>query len=90
MNIEIKYDGAYPNLCRGTLIVIIEDKEWVFPDYCLESGGCICRSEDWDMWAESGKWNINEYPDGFPEELKEVVLEAVNEQIGWGCCGGCI
>ena len=94
MNIVVKYDGEYPNLCSGNLIVIIDDKEWEFPDYCLSSGGHICGGAhtDWDMWTTEGPWSIIDWPEGFPDDkyLKLNVIEAVNSSIRWGCCGGCI
>lgn len=88
--IRIEYDGAYPCLCMGHLKVWIGDKLWDFGEYCLSSGGCIKRDDDWDMWAEQGKWDIVQWPNGFPEELQSEVLDAVNLEIPWGCCGGCI
>ena len=90
--IKIKYDGAYPNLCSGHLEVWINDIYYDFGKYCLISGGCIMRDEDWDMWAEEGPWKIDKdsYPKDFPEEYKERLLEVINEELPWGCCGGCI
>lgn len=92
MDIKVEYNGAYPNLCRGDLFVIIDSVRWKFPDCALSSGGEICRNEDWDMWAVSGPWSIEEWPEEFPEDeyLRLNVVEAVNSNICWGCCGGCI
>ena len=92
MNIGVKYDGEYPNLCRGNLIVIIDGEEWKFPDYCLLSGGDIHRDDDCNMWATEGPWEIRDWPEGFPDDelLRLNVLEAVNTSIPFGCCGGCI
>ena len=42
------------------------------------------------MWASEGEWFIDEFPEGFQEELKEIVLSKINEEIPHGCCGGCI
>ena len=88
--IKIDYDGEYPNLCSGHLIVYVNDTKYDFPDYCLSSGGCVCRDDDWNMWAESGPWNICDWTVNFPEELKEHTLDEINITIPWGCCGGCI
>lgn len=90
MNISIKYDGKGPTLCYGTLIAVIDGKKWVFPDDCLLSGGSIKRSKDWDMWATKGKWSITDWPADFPQSLQQIVIDAVNDQIPHGCCGGCI
>ena len=29
-------------------------------------------------------------PKDFPEEYKEKLLEVINEELPWSCCGGCI
>lgn len=90
MKITVKYDGRYPNLCRGTLVVTIDGKEWTFPNYCLSSGGCVSFDDDWQEEVTGGPWKITDWPDGFPEEHKVATLDAVNDQVEWGCCGGCI
>ena len=85
---SIKYDGAYPNLCSGTLRVVtsmglpLVEKVWVFPSYCMRSG----VSEH----VEYGDWSINDWPEGFPEDLKQDVVSMVNAKVPHGCCGGCI
>lgn len=91
MKIKIKYDGAYPNLCSGQLIIYIGRKKYEFPDYCLSSGGSAgVDHTTWDSFCTKGPWSIKEWPQEFPNELKESVTEAVNSQIPLGCCGGCI
>ena len=47
-NIEIKYDGKYPCLCMGHLIVIVDGIEYDFGECCLDSGGSVRFDEDWD------------------------------------------
>ena len=90
MNIEIKYDGAYPNLCRGNLVVVIDGHKWLFPSYCLVSGGSVSFDENWSEHVSEGEWGIDEWPEGFPEEHKAAVLTAVNNEVPCGCCGGCV
>lgn len=92
MNIKINYDGKYPNLCSGRLIVYIDGEKWDFGTHCLVSGGCIKRDKDWNMWTEQGDWYIRDedYPKDFPEEYKELVINEINACIPHGCCGGCI
>lgn len=90
MNIKIEYDGKYPCLCMGHLIVWIDDVKWDFGSYSLSSGGSIHRDTDWNMWASEGEWFVDEWPQGFPDELKELVLREINKEIPHGCCGGCI
>lgn len=90
MKIEIKYDGRYPNLCSGQLIAVIDGKEWIFPQYCLSSGGSVSFDNEWNEKVTHGKWAITEYPFDFPDELKSLIEQAVNEEIDQGCCGGCV
>ena len=89
MDIKIEYDGSYPNLCRGNLVVIIDGSRWDFPDCCLYSNGGINPNYE---GTYKGPWEINgdDWPEDFPEELKGLVTKAINEQIPLGCCGGCI
>lgn len=91
MNIEINYDGKWPNLCSGKLVVTIDNIIYEFPDFCLYSGGRAYFSNGYrDEHIEKGQWSIDRWPKGFPEELKEEVLSAINGKISWGCCGGCL
>ena len=88
--LEIEYDGGYPNLCSGGLVVTIDGKRWVFPSHCLSSGGSVWFDAGWSEHIESGPWSISEWPEDFPEDLKEETEREVNYQIPWGCCGGCV
>ncbi len=90
MTIIIEYDGSFPNLCRGQLLVIINGEKWFFPDCCLKSGGYVFFDKERMEHIESGPWTIEEWPENFPEELKDKVTEAVNEGVSKGCCGGCV
>lgn len=90
-NLEfVSYDGKYPNLCSGILIMKLNDNEIVFPNYCLSSGGSVSFTEDWDEIVTGGEWTISEFPKDFPIELKDRANEIVNENIDYGCCGGCV
>ena len=90
INIKIEYDGKYPSLCSGSLVVKIDGKRWAFPAYCL-----ISHRDTWlDNYGEEhisrGKWSIEKWPAGFPENLKVIVEQEVNEELPYGCCGGCL
>lgn len=91
-DIHVSYNGTYPNLCSGTLVVEIEDRVWRFPSYCLSSGGSVWFSSGWEEHVEYGPWTITEFPEDFPDcpYLRDAVQRAVNDSIQWGCCGGCI
>lgn len=78
----VSYDGEYPHLCVGTLVLRIGG-EVVSLENCLESGGYL----DDDYCQVEGEWSVS-----LPKELehlKEEITEIVNENIEHGCCGGC-
>lgn len=87
----VSYDGKWPCLCYGTLIIKVNGKTYSFKEAMI-SGGRIMGgpSTDWDMWSEQGDWEINleEHPE--LEQYKEEITKVVNENVEHGCCGGCI
>lgn len=87
---KIEYDGSYPNACRGNLVVVVNEKRWEFPRYCLSSGGSVWFDANWMEHIESGPWSVSEWPKNFPKEYRNAVVEAINEEIPCGCCGGCV
>lgn len=85
----ISYDGDFPNLCRGTLIMELDGKKITFSEFCLSSGGNVSFDAEWNEKVTQGNWKISKFPIGFPEELRDRAVELVNENIRLGCCGGC-
>lgn len=94
----VSYDGAYPNLCRGTLVLEIDGKtvrfgnneDCDYPDFWY-SGGRICRGKNWNMWAERGPWKAGFSSDTpFTEEEQKQLLKVFQDNVHEGCCGGCI
>ena len=86
----ISYDGAYPNLCRGTLVLEFEGVRYEIED-CLLSGGRVWFDVDWKEYVEEGLWSVDD--DKLPEILKpyaKYIECLVNENVPLGCCGGCI
>lgn len=82
----ISYDGEYPCLCSGDLVVRIDGKE-------VDLGSCLCSGgnvwfDDWRGYADFGKWSVD-VPEEYAEYTKEIT-RVVNENVEWGCCGGCI
>lgn len=55
----ISYNGKWPNLCSGTLVLNIDGKDYTFRQV-LSSGGRIWFSDDWsDSGVEHGHWRLN-------------------------------
>ena len=92
----ISYDGKYPYLCMGTLVLEIDGikhsfgNEGRFPEF-WESGGTCGFAGDWEANVTAGEWIIN--ADEIPEQFKKYVNEIdkiFNNNVPQGCCGGCI
>ena len=97
-NVEfISYSGKYPCLCMGVLTLKIDGEEVKFGnkysnkdvDYATfwHSGGGI----DNNYYAYSGEWEID--VEELPEQYRKYATEignVFNENVEYGCCGGCI
>lgn len=92
MDIKIDYNGKYPTLCSGNLKVTVDGKLWQFPPFCLYSGGGVWFDfgNERNEHVKYGEWTICDWPENFPEKLKDVVMKKINAEIPYGCCGGCI
>lgn len=84
----VKYTGEWPCACYGELTVKIDGEEVTFASGCLTSGGSVWFDKDWDEHVEEDPWSVS-LPDEYVKYTKEVE-EVVNENIPWGCCGGCV
>lgn len=91
----VSYDGKWPALCCGILILMIDDKKCIFENILSSSGSVLFSSDYKDEHfekarIETGPWKIHEYPEDFTEEDKKNMLKVVNDNVAYGCCGGCI
>lgn len=85
----ISYDGEFPNLCSGT--VILEDDDGTrYEIDGLESGGYVTFTPDWEEIVGHGDWYVLDWPDGFPEDKQDEALGLINDNVRRGCCGGCV
>lgn len=97
----ISYTGRYPNLCSGILTLEIDGVKYTFgraynepkPDFdsfwC--SGGRVLADKDWNFDVRQDEWEIdmNEIPEQFQKYACEID-EVFNDNVPYGCCGGCI
>lgn len=84
----VSYDGSFPNLCSGTLVLRIDGIERTMPPHCLNSGGSVSFDDNWGEHVESGRWSVD-----VPEELvqhEQEIEDCVNRHVPFGCCGGCV
>lgn len=83
----VSYDGVYPNLCSGTLKLDVDGQQ-INLESCLCSGGNVSWMEE-DI--THGPWTVMKHK--LPNNLrkyKKTIERIVNENVPWGCCGGCI
>lgn len=84
----VSYNGKFPNLCRGTLVIKVNGEEISLENYLISGGRCWFDKDRVDH-VESGDWRISKLPDDL-EQCRDEILKVVNENVPYGCCGGCI
>lgn len=88
----VGYDGGYPNLCSGNLILRLGRVIFKFERHALKSGGNVSFDDDWSEIITDGTWYLDEdrLPEDFPPHLKWEAEFLANQHITHGCCGGCV
>lgn len=84
----IDYNGNFPNLCSGTLIIKVNEKIYEL-DHILISGGSVWFDDDWNEHVEDGDWSLSSLPQEI-QHLHDEILALVQQHIPCGCCGGCV
>ena len=86
----VSYDGKYPALCCGTLVLSVDGEErsfdsderfWESTGFCYE-GMTVMDSRPWEI-----------IPEDMPEDLRSYAKEiedVFNQNVPFGCCGGCL
>jgi hypothetical protein len=103
-NIHVKfvsYTGSYPNLCSGVLTLEIDGIEYTFGNSYKKpksdfnafwtTGGCVSSDKNWNFHVGHDEWKIdvNDIPEQFRKYATEIDDE-FNNNVEYGCCGGCI
>ena len=125
----VSYDGKFPTLCEGLLVVRIDARLYAFSPYQNDSmyssfwnrldrmgvleddsitkvSGFYLRSGGYIDWGEDGenpkivkgKWIIDDKAMKLENgerfilsgEQKSELEKVINQNIEFGCCGGCI
>lgn len=97
----VSYDGKFPNLCTGKLVLRIDGKPYTFyfdtrkpgVDYgsFWHSSGCVMADAEWNFTVTQRPWEFNE--EALPHEFKKYadeIFDAFSENVEPGYCGGCI
>ena len=83
----VSYNGRYPILCSGTLVLRINGELVSFKD-CLVSGGSVTIEKNGIENVETGEWSVD-VPEQY-KALKSEISAVVNANVEYGCCGGCV
>ena len=89
----VSYNGKYPTLCSGILVLKVNEIEYIFEKGSLISGGeCYFTDNYTNEVVTQGPWSIDDvyFPQGFPQGAIELAKECINKNITYGCCGGCL
>jgi len=96
MKIEfINYTGECVNWCRGILTLKLDGLQFTFgdnkkcdyPRFWRSGGGCNFDTGE----VYEGKWQLDW--DSLPEDIQpfgKELIECMNNNVKFGCCGGCI
>ena len=83
----------------GKEIIFSDSDKLIYKKNCYpkfwRSGGTIkSNGSGWKMWAEKGKWELSAYSnEDYPKEILDILddlIKVFNENVPYGCCGGCI
>lgn len=94
----VSYDAPRYSRCMGVLTLEIDGERKTFGlDGCdypafWTTGGRVWFDKDWGEHVERGEW-LFDPPTGFPKKfVKEsaTLVDIMNENVAWGCCGGCV
>lgn len=98
--LKVKIDGVETIFSdSGKYSEYDEDQEkMIYQENCYPkfwaSGGTIKSDGNWDMWAEQDEWELGAYHEvDYPPEILDNInelLRVFNENVPYGCCGGCI
>ena len=94
----VSYDGEYPMLCHGNLVLKINGKKFEFDDTHYpkfwSSGGEVSFDDDWNEEVTQDEWYWRCFEENkLPKIIldnKELIMEIFNENVPFGCCGGCV
>ena len=85
---EYKFGHNYSNYKGGKFVD--EDSDNPNFEKLWSSGGRIYGCME-DLYAVEGEWHID--ADDLPEQFRDIadeIDEVFNNNVPWGCCGGCI
>lgn len=96
----VSYTGKWPCLCNGILTLKIDGKDttfgWLHGDtdydrFWVSGGSCGFNDDFSESYISEGPWEIQkEYLPDFLKEHADELIDIFNENVEYGCCGGCL
>lgn len=92
---EIKFGHNSEQYEYKTNSYLDEDKNNPNYEAFWVSGGTI-KTKKYNMYATEGSWLLNDNPstyEKYPQYIKDILsylITIFNENVEFGCCGGCI
>lgn len=83
----VSYSGEFSCLCFGILKIEVDGKIWELENALVSNGACGFTADGND-YLTTAPWSVD-----LPEQLKpyeKEITALVNENVAWGCCGGCL
>lgn len=98
----ISYTGEYPCLCMGVLTLEIDgdiikfgnrylNENRDYPTFWESGGSCGFIGDYEEEYVDKGRWEINK--EDLPlqyQKYSDEITKLFNENVPYGCCGGCL
>lgn len=88
----VSYTGSYPNLCSGKLTLEIEGEtvsfgygDGLLPPFWTSGGGL---DHHWEAYCGEWEIDVSRLPENY-RKYASSIDRVFNENVEYGCCGGC-
>ena len=90
--LTVHLDGKEISFGDETFLVRSKKKKPDYPGF-WKSGGRVSFDKEWNADVSDGPWKISSEKPDYQEEIWNAlpeILSVMNENVPFGCCGGCV